>query len=201
MACSFAGKSFFLFPPSFDGWTATWFSPRRCPLDTFRSREVWTLSTRLPQNEGSQLWTTYFYVHRRQSLTLVEVLVLERFKLELEIWWNGPLLLLDSSFEFNLKSTQLKKCFSGISKFFGIWRSVPGNRKVPGRIRSVFKWKYFVKFPFRMSIPETKEESVDPVLRHKCGYEVPPGTDLLSRSRTVWNPQKCVRIWLFLHTS
>ncbi len=35
-----------------------------------------------------------------------------------------------------------------------------------------------------------KVESADPVLRHKRGYEVPPGTDHPSLSRTVWNPQK-----------
>ena len=41
-----------------------------------------------------------------------------------------------------------------------------------------------------------KEESVDPVLRFQCGDEVPPGTDLLSLSRTVWTPQKWHSIWL-----
>jgi len=46
--------------------------------------------------------------------------------------------------------------------------------------------------PIRMYNSLIKEESVDPVLRFQCGDEVPPGTDLLSLSRTVWTPHSDV---------
>ena len=98
----------------------------------------------------------------------------------------SSLLLLDS---FLPKCAQLKmRTPECLSSFFGIWRNVPGDL-VPGRIRLVLKWKTFRKIPpSRMYHSRDKEESVDPVLRHKCGNEVPPGTDLLSLSRTVWIP-------------
>ena len=89
---------------------------------------------------------------------------------------------------------QLEEFWSLTQPLFWTFSNVQGMHEHPWRTVKLMLVARLVWQECTNSLVE--EESVDPVLRFQCGDEVPPGTDLLSLSRTVWTPQKWHSIWL-----